>query len=248
MDFTIQRKDDKNNIIISGNSFKEAIATAVKNCEYLSYAVLKGIDLADIDLWGANLFGAVFNCVDLSNTTLRAADLRYAKFCNCKFKETDFSCCDLRHAIFSSSNLSYSNFEGADISCADFTGAVMHSVCMTNISAVRTKFTDAELDNAELQGDFCSSSFIGTRFGRAKLSGEFSKAYFSESNLSQAIYDDSILSLSSKTIYAKLSKKKAIEAFDIALTLLKAQENDKNLQDLYRKIIDLQEYNFTLYN
>lgn len=65
----------------------------------LSNATLGGF-LTDVQLQGANLFGASFQWVDLKNASLRGADLRYTKLGGVDFKNTDLSYACLAMADF----------------------------------------------------------------------------------------------------------------------------------------------------
>ena len=84
---------------------------------------LRGADLSDASLRGANLRGADLSNANLSNADLRGADLRGANLRGAGLSEADLSNANLRGAGLSEADLSNANLRGADLRGANLRGA-----------------------------------------------------------------------------------------------------------------------------
>ena len=85
-----------------------------------SNMVLKGKDLSQIDLTGANFSGADFDHCFLSGSILVGANFENAKFEAGNAYRTDFTDANLKNASFQGTNAEEAIFTGANLEGADF--------------------------------------------------------------------------------------------------------------------------------
>ena len=115
-------------------------------------ADLRGADLRDADLCGANLRGA----------DLRGADLRDANLCGANLRDANLRGANLRGADLRDANLCGANLRGADLRGANLCGA---NLCGADLR-------DANLCDADLCGaDLCDANLCGANLRGANLCG-----------------------------------------------------------------------------
>ncbi|EBX0039629.1 pentapeptide repeat-containing protein [Salmonella enterica subsp. enterica serovar Weltevreden] len=90
-----------------------------------SRAYLRGADLRDADLRGANLRGANLRDADLCGANLRDADLRDAYLCGAYLRDADLCGADLRDAYLCGAYLRDADLCGADLRGANLCDAYL---------------------------------------------------------------------------------------------------------------------------
>ncbi|QHJ11331.1 Secreted effector protein PipB2 [Paraglaciecola mesophila] len=140
-----------------------------------------------VDLFAANLRGAVLNGVDLRGANLKNADLTGAAFVRAKLSGADFSGANVNAANFSGSfmngvqlnnrhisgvdfarsDLSHARFDGSEIFRTSFAQAYMKGVNFTASKLYSVNFEGAILTDANLQG----AALFQTRFDDADIRG-----------------------------------------------------------------------------
>jgi hypothetical protein len=112
-EWTITFLDDREPLVIKGETFIAAVEEYIRERQDLRYANLTGANLQGADLTGANLHGADLSFSNLTNATLQGADLSLA----------DLMHTDLGFADLTGANLVYVNLTGANLYCANLQGA-----------------------------------------------------------------------------------------------------------------------------
>lgn len=123
-EWTIRFLNEREPLVIKGDTFAEALKEYLEYDNDLSYADLCGADLNHANLSYANLSHANLTCADLSFVDLEYADLICAKLGDAKLRYADLSYADftnaeLMGADFTNSKLNYATLIGAnlDYSC-----------------------------------------------------------------------------------------------------------------------------------
>lgn len=134
----------------------------------LSYAYLRGINLANVCLTNANLTG-----INLTSANLTGANLSNTKIMSAYLGDADFRAADLSEANFCYSYLAEANLTGSYLREANFSYTYLSRSILMKINGVEADFTKSNLSKANLI--------------KADLSGAiFNKAYLTKTNLSKA--------------------------------------------------------------
>jgi hypothetical protein len=123
---------------------------------------LSGVDLAHIDLHGANLCGVDLSCADLSmsffrearldNSHLNFADFRAASFVEASVTNCNMHVVDLRYSYLVDADLSHSLLQGARVNGANLEGAkfehcYLHGADFRGSNLAKASVTGAKADD-----------------------------------------------------------------------------------------------------
>ena len=122
----------------STKSLREAVIVATRVGAYL-----RGANLRDAYLSGADLSGAYLSGANLRDADLRGADLRGANLRGAYLSGADLRGADLSGANLSGANLSGANLRGADLRGANLSGAYLSGAYLRG----------ADLRGANLSGE-----------------------------------------------------------------------------------------------
>ena len=117
---------------------------------------LRGADLRDASLHGADLYGADLRGADLSDADLRGADLRDADLSDADLRGADLRDADLSDADLSDADLRDANLRDADLSDADLRDANLRDADLSdaNLSdANHVKLSIAKISILPNEGD-----------------------------------------------------------------------------------------------
>jgi uncharacterized protein YjbI with pentapeptide repeats len=127
--------------------------------------LLKGVDLADVKLWGMvlqgmNLIGADLHGADLSGADLHGADLHGADLSGANLHLIDLHGAnlsgtilfraDLSGAILFRADLSHADLHGISLTGANLTNATLSGANLTGTNLAGANLTDANLNGANL--------------------------------------------------------------------------------------------------
>ena len=160
-------------------------AVTIGHCEVsllrgadLSDAFLGGADLSEADLYGADLSGASLSEADLSEANLRGANLY-----DVSPVPADLSGADLRSADLSGASLSEADLSGASLSEADLSGANLSDADLSGAGLLIADLSWASLGGADLSGADLRSADLSRASSRR---ADFSEADLDRADLSEA--------------------------------------------------------------
>jgi len=155
----------------------EAIKKAVSGGADLSYANLRGVNLGDADLGGANLSyvnlsyanlrGVNLGDADLGGANLSYVNLSYANLRDADLGGVNLRGADLSYADLSYANLSYANLRDADLGGVNLRGADLSYADLSYANLSYVNLRDADLGGVNL-GDV---NLRGANFRGANLRG-----------------------------------------------------------------------------
>jgi hypothetical protein len=119
---------------------------------FLSDANLSGANLSEANLWGAFLSEADLSGATLSKTDLSGAFLREADLWKAFLKEADLSGANLSAATLSGATLSGANLRGATLSEANLRGATLSGANLRGADLSGANLSGADLSGADLSG------------------------------------------------------------------------------------------------
>ncbi len=147
--------------------------------------LLKGINLANLDLRGVNLAGAILTgaCLhkaiisdaDLVGATLQNVDLKGADLQQTKLMHTDMRRAKLVAADLYAANLTNANLGRAELGGANLSGAQLHQTILEKASLVEADLSFAEVIGADLSG----ADLTGAKLTNA----QFRRTYFDRSTI-----------------------------------------------------------------
>ncbi len=147
-----------------------------KNCPQcsLSGADLRGKNLSNFNLAGANLRGADLTGANLSHANLQGADLRGAILDDTNLTIANLSGANLSGATINRANLTAANLQGvlangthiqaANLTGADLKAARLQGSNLTGTDLTKTNFQGADLDHVNMSGTILKN----TDFRQAK--------------------------------------------------------------------------------
>jgi len=118
---------------------------------------LRGVNLADADLWGANLSGANLSDADLADANLRGANLSGVNLTDADLSGANLTDAPLRYADLRGANLSGADLwdadlSGANLGGADLRGGYLWGADLSGADLSGANLTDADLSRANLGG------------------------------------------------------------------------------------------------
>jgi uncharacterized protein YjbI with pentapeptide repeats len=161
-------------------------------------ANLFGANLCEVDLRGADLREANFRKTNLIEAILNAANLDRADFREANLRKANLGSVNLREANFRETNLSGTNLIGADLR-----GATLNRTNLSEAYLVGVDLSGADLSEAKLNGTDLSGVFLGNT--------TFSFIDLSQTHGLESINHEASSAISTNTI--QLSKGKIPDAF-----------------------------------
>lgn len=144
-----------------------------------------------VDLFAADLAGLTLHGVDLSGVNLQKADLTGTDLTGAVLAKADFTGADLTGAILSGVSALKSRWREAYLGEADLTEADLQSADLTEADLTGAKLNGARLSGARFKGAIC----VKAAFNGADLSeAKLAGADFSEADLSAAVIKEADLS------------------------------------------------------
>jgi hypothetical protein len=135
----------------AAESLRIALERAMEAGANLREANLRGANLCEADLSGADLRGANLCEADLSGADLREANLREANLSRAKLRWANLSVVDLRWANLSKANLVGANLCGASLYGASLSGADLREANLGGANLRGAKLSWAHLRVANLR-------------------------------------------------------------------------------------------------
>jgi hypothetical protein len=176
-EYTINFLNDREPLVIKGETFIAAVEEYIRERQDLRYADLTGANLycanlQDAYLTGANLHGADLSFSNLTNATLQGADLSLADLMHTDLGFADLTGANLIRANLSNANLSGADFTGADLSYVMLSNANLSYVRLSNANLRYANLINADLSYAILIGANLDFSSLPIRCGSLKIQND----------------------------------------------------------------------------
>ena len=111
------------------------------------FANLRGANLSDVNLRGADLCSA-----NLSDVNLRGADLRSADLCSANLSDVNLRGANLRGADLSEADLRGADLRSADLRSADLCSANLRGADLSDVNLRGANLRGADLSDVNLRG------------------------------------------------------------------------------------------------
>lgn len=147
----------------------------------ISWAILAGVDLSELDLSGADFTGC-----RLFDTNFTGAVLDNARFDQAMGKGADFTGASMKNAT-----MERSMFPEAVFAKADMTGAQAKQAAFKGADFTKATLSGADLDMAILEKtDFTSADLTGARVSMSIVSGKADNADLREATLTKVLFKE----------------------------------------------------------
>lgn len=142
----------------------------------------KQADLSSLDLSGVNLTSSNLQITKLKNTNMSNAILKGVDFNGSTMYSTDFSGADMSDALLFNVNPKAKHARARNYK-VKFNGAILSGAQILKSNLNGSNFTDANMNNVRMSGDFNNCIFSNANIQNSALGGSFDKSTFSNAKL-----------------------------------------------------------------